>query len=326
MDNLENVNKESKKNNNEINNIIPEDNMAIEVKRNIISKLYSEIIKQEEENIMSNKSKDIDLVNIYNSLLHINDPSFLESDNQEKNKLDDQLRLKMITDIRNDILKNYILTFKLNIYNLYENIEKNTKIINELFYDYLIIFLILKTGGKIKYSPVDRIFIFGESEQDIICKILNNHVDIDIKLCNELKTLYYMLSMQKKVKDYEEKNEKMKEGGEKKNWKLSEEDYCRIILKKDFVIKQLEDKIENLKKNENNSQILNDLEKENENNKKEIEDMKRMHDMEFELMASAVYGLGINLFFNKEQQINEQINKSSSWLTRQKDYIMENKD
>ena len=88
----------------------------------------------------------------------------------------------------------------------------------------------------------------------------------------------------------------------------------------------MEEKIENLKKNENNSQILNDLEKENENNKKEIEDMKRMHDMEFELMASAVYGLGINLFFNKEQQINEQINKSSSWLTRQKDYIMENKD
>ena len=51
--------------------------------------------------------------------------------------------------------------------------------------------------------------------------------------------------------------------------------------------------------------------------------MKKMYDLEFELMASAVYGLGINLFFNKEQQHNEQIVNNSSWITRQKDYIME---
>ena len=43
------------------------------------------------------------------------------------------------------------------------------------------------------------------------------------------------------------------------------------------------------------------MEEENEINKKEIEDMKKMYDLEFELMASAVYGLGINLFFNKYQ-------------------------
>ena len=48
-----------------------------------------------------------------------------------------------------------------------------------------------------------------------------------------------------------------------------------------------------------------------------------MYDLEFELMASAVYGLGINLFFNKEQQHNEQMSNSSSWLNKQKDYIME---
>ena len=51
-----------------------------------------------------------------------------------------------------------------------------------------------------------------------------------------------------------------------------------------------------------------------------------MYDVEFELMASAVYGLGINLFFNKEQQHNEQIVGNSSWLTRQKDYITDLKE
>ena len=43
--------------------------------------------------------------------------------------------------------------------------------------------------------------------------------------------------------------------------------------------------------------------------------------VEFELMASAVYGLGINVFFNKEQQHNEQMINNSSWLSRQKDYV-----
>ena len=57
-----------------------------------------------------------------------------------------------------------------------------------------------------------------------------------------------------------------------------------------------------------------------------IERLKRMYDVEFELMASAVYGLGINLFFNKEQQHNEQIVGNSSWLTRQKDYITDLKE
>ena len=34
----------------------------------------------------------------------------------------------------------------------------------------------------------------------------------------------------------------------------------------------------------------------------------------------------INLFFNKEQQHNEQIVGNSSWLARQKDYITDLKE
>jgi hypothetical protein len=78
--------------------------------------------------------------------------------------------------------------------------------------------------------------------------------------------------------------------------------------------------------NTNNENTFRDLEEENETNKKEIEEMKRLYDVEFELMASAVYGLGINLFFNKEQQHNEQIINNSSWLTRQKNYITDLKE
>ena len=104
---------------------------------------------------------------------------------------------------------------------------------------------------------------------------------------------------------------------------LNQQDLYKVILKKDFIINQLEIKIENLNRNTNNENTFRDIEEENEINKKEIDEMKRMYDLEFELMASAVYGLGINLFFNKEQQLNEQINNNSSWLSRQKDYIME---
>ena len=104
---------------------------------------------------------------------------------------------------------------------------------------------------------------------------------------------------------------------------MSQQDFCKIILKKDFIINQLESKIEILSGNNNNENTFRELEEENETNKKEIEDMKKMYDLEFELMASAVYGLGINLFFNKEQQHNEQMSNSSSWLNKQKDYIME---
>ena len=94
-------------------------------------------------------------------------------------------------------------------------------------------------------------------------------------------------------------------------------------MKKDYIINQLETKIENFNRMTNNENTFRDIEEENELNKKEIEEMKKKYDLEFELMASAVYGLGINIFFSKEQQLNEKLVNSFSWLTRQKDYVME---
>ena len=178
----------------------------------------------------------------------------------------------------------------------------------------------------------------------MICTILNNYLNLSSisekdKAPQELKTIYHIISLYTKIEILQEKinsqNNINKESQEIKEEndpnKLSEQDYCNIILKKDYIISQLEAKIENMNRNTNtnntnNENTFRDLEEENEMNKKEIEDMKRLYDVEFELMASAVYGLGINLFFNKEQQHNEQIVGNSSWLTRQKDYITDLKE
>ena len=213
---------------------------------------------------------------------------------------------------------------------------------------------------EIKYlSPVDRIFLCeNEKEQKFICKILDTYLDIKSyvnkgnkeNIYQEIKSIYnviylytqiYILKTKIKsnnvfnIENNEDNNnnhlnyfnnEIKSDDINYKNYNyfdLSKEDFCKIILKKDYIINQLENKIENFNRTTNNENTFRDLEEENETNKKEIEDMKKMYDLEFELMASAVYGLGINLFFNKEQQHNEQIVNNSSWITRQKDYIME---
>ena len=213
---------------------------------------------------------------------------------------------------------------------------------------------------EIKYlSPVDRIFLCdNEKEQKFICKILDTYLDIKSyvnkenkeNIYQEIKSIYNVIYLytqiyilKRKIKSNNvfniEKNEDNNNNhlndfnneikSDDINYKnynyfdLSKEDFCKIILKKDYIINQLENKIENFNRTTNNENTFRDLEEENETNKKEIEDMKKMYDLEFELMASAVYGLGINLFFNKEQQHNEQIVNNSSWITRQKDYIME---
>ena len=193
----------------------------------------------------------------------------------------------------------------------------------------------------------------NEKEQKLICKILETYLDLNsyIKkenISQELKSIYNIISLYTKINILKRKiksnnnynTDKNDENNSYSNdsnsdiksyeinyennnyYNLSPQDFCKIILKKDYIISQLEAKIENLNRNTNEN-TFRDLEEENEINKKEIEELKKMYDLEFELMASAVYGLGINLFFNKEQQLNEQIVNNSSWISRQKDYIME---
>ena len=244
-----------------------------------------------------------------------------------------------------------------NSQNKYNNNSNNYYYIYNILYDFIILLLILSKNDinnkEIKLlSPVDRIFLCeNNSEQKFICNLLKTYLDIASYIneennCQELKSIYFIIELfsqinilKRKIKSNNYNNKEEEESNiylegiineiksDDTNYKnynyLNHQDFYKIILKKDFIISQLEAKFENLNRNTNNENTFRDLEEENEINKKEIEEMKRKYDLEFELMASAVYGLGINLFFNKEQQLNEQLNNNSSWLSRQKDYIME---
>ena len=244
-----------------------------------------------------------------------------------------------------------------NSQNKYNNNSNNYYYIYNILYDFIILLLILSKNDinnkEIKLlSPVDRIFLCeNNSEQKFICNLLKTYLDMASYIneennCQELKSIYFIIELfsqinilKRKIKSNNYNNKEEEESNiyleginneiknDDTNYKnynyLNHQDFYKIILKKDFIISQLEAKFENLNRNTNNENTFRDLEEENEINKKEIEEMKRKYDLEFELMASAVYGLGINLFFNKEQQLNEQLNNNSSWLARQKDYIME---
>ena len=278
-----------------------------------------------------------------------------------------QKEFNIIKNIYSKISKDYNMTLNEHLESIYHNFSHFSKkqndlnklknknsyshyYINDILYDFLILILILNKNDlnnkDIKLlSPVDRIFLCeNPQERKVICNILNNYLNMNIistkkDIPQELKSIYHIISLyieldtlKEKINSYNIANQEKEENKDINNKnQLSEQDYCNIIAKKDFIINQLEAKIENMNRNTNtnntnNENTFRDLEEENEMNKKEIEDLKRMYDVEFELMASAVYGLGINLFFNKEKQHNEQIINNSSWLTRQKDYITDLKE
>ena len=95
------------------------------------------------------------------------------------------------------------------------------------------------------------------------------------------------------------------------NIKLDDQEYCQIILKKDYMISQLQSQLENfeeIKQNEENEneeneneQILAELEEELEYYKKENDDYKKKYEFEFELVASALYNTGVQFLKFKEE-------------------------
>ena len=342
---INNINNEIEIDNDVLNienfNEVQEKNEILIMKKQIIIKILKNLINTDIKFIDDNYD-ELDILQIMNILNYLDKSfsvDFIIPNNNDNSNFYYQKEFDIIKNIYTKITKDYNINLNESLESLYY--------IYDILYEFIILILILNKSDinnkDIKYlSPVDKIFICGDpQEQKIIFQILSKYLNLNQiiqreDVPQELKSIYHVVSLYTKIGNFEEKKNleknliKTDENEEKNDTALSEQDYCKIILKKDYIISQLEAKIESLNRNTNtnntnNENTFRELEEENEMNKKEIEDLKRMYDVEFELMASAVYGLGINLFFNKEQHHNEQIINNSSWLTRQKDYITESK-
>lgn len=104
----------------------------------------------------------------------------------------------------------------------------------------------------------------------------------------------------------------------KGNGKLTDQDYCKIILKKDYIISQLQSLLDEKSygNNSNNEQL--------EYYKATLNEMKAKHDEEFELIAGSLYNLGLNFFTYKEKVREEKM--QMGWLERQKNIFFSSKD
>ena len=361
---INNINNEIEIDNDVLNienfNEVQEKNEILIMKKQIIIKILKNLINTDIKFIDDNYD-ELDILQIMNILNYLDKSfsvDFIIPNNNDNSNFYYQKEFDIIKNIYTKITKDYNINLNESLESLYLNFSRNSdsKIQNnnnsyyyiyDILYEFIILILILNKSDinnkDTKYlSPVDKIFICGDPQgQKIIFQILSKYLNLNQIIQREdvpqgLKSISHVVSLYTKIGNFEEKKNleknliKTDENEEKNDTALSEQDYCKIILKKDYIISQLEAKIESLNRNTNtnntnNENTFRELEEENEMNKKEIEDLKRMYDVEFELMASAVYGLGINLFFNKEQHHNEQIINNSSWLTRQKDYITESK-
>ena len=348
----------------ELYNTIEKKRAQLRMKKNIIIKISNKIINTE-INLIDDNYDDLNILQIINILNYL-DKSFSTNyfiPNNSQQEFYFQKEFNIINNIYTKIVKDYNISLNQHLEPLRQNFlhfskkqrDSNTQknnysyyYIYDTLYDLIILILILNKNDinnkDIKYfSPADKIFLCDDqNEQKLICNILNNYLNMNLisrknDVAQELKTIYNIVSLYTKIDTLEKikSQNSIKEENELKEKnnmnKLNEQDFCNIILKKDHIINQLETKIENLNRNTNtnntnNENTFRELEEENEMNKKEIEDMKRLYDVEFELMASAVYGLGINLFFNKEQQHNKQIINNSSWLSTQKEYVTDMKE
>ena len=336
------------------------------MKKKIIIKISNKLISTD-INLIGDNYEDLNILQIINILNYL-DKSFSTDyfipNNNNQKEFYFQKEFNIIKNIYTKIIIDYNISLNEGLEPLHQNFLHFSKKQRELnsqknnysyyyiydtLYDFIILILILNKNDinnkDIKnLSPVDKIFLCeDQNEQKLICNILNNYLNMNLissknSIDKKIKTIYNIVSLYTKIDTLQEKIksqnliiEENKLKNEKNKNELSEQDFCRIIIKKEQIINQLETKIENMNRNTNtnntnNENTFRELEEENEMNKKEIEDMKRLYDVEFELMASAVYGLGINLFFNKEQQHNEQMINNSSWLSRQKDYVTDLKE
>lgn len=152
------------------------------------------------------------------------------------------------------------------------------------------------------------------------------------KLYDKLINENEKLKESSKEKDKENSNESLRTSFDTNpKWDLSEQEYLKIILKKDAEIQQLKDLLSssersspthrNNNNNNNNTHSnysslnCNNVNEIEENYQKEIDDINRRYETEFELISSALYSIG--LCYHKLKNENDYYNNDTpSWLVR----------
>jgi len=279
-------------------------------------KIKNNLINNNFENTSKLKNILYDLIIIYLIFYenkNILSKIFIFNDIQSQIFIMDKIKLYINIDeyinILNNNEKNYLLLSLKNLsifltkFSFYE--DKFSNFENDLN--------ILQKNSQITQSPINPTNlndIFEKSPNSFLNKnVKNNSSNKDFSL--DLNYLRY--------KD-----------------KLTEQDYCKIILKKDFIINQLQNQIENNiseikdvisedKEEDNNQQeneidyqnIIEELKEDIDYYKKENEDYKKKYEAEFELMASAIYNLG-TMFLKYKEDLNNSMLKKESWIYRQK--------
>lgn len=244
--------------------------------------------------------------------------------------------------------------------------------INSFLYNFLLLFFLFVDKTL---SPLEKLLLLEAKYQQKIYTIINKYIDIQssppcrsiiiifalynrvLDLEREIEFLSikeksYIQTISNLEKELEDKNrnhnKKILEQSNddeivldlsylKQQNKLTDQDYCKIISKKDFIIDQLKKLLINNEKNEKSYKMqskelsekntfINEMkrkyEKEIKTIKKEYQDFKDNYKIEFELMASAMYNLGLNYLSYRDETINQ--NKGlPSWVIREKKFMME---
>lgn len=246
----------------------------------------------------------------------------------------------------NSFLYNFLLLFILFVDKTLSPLEK--LLLLEAKYQQKI-YAIINKYIDIQSSPPCRsiIIIFA-----LYNKVLDLEREIEFLSIKEKSYIQTISNLEKELEDINKnnnKNHKLFEQGndneivldlsylKQQNYKLNDQDYCKIISKKDFIIEQLKkllsnkevveksNKVQSKELNEKNiiiNEMKNKYEKEIKAIKKEYEDFKDRYKTEFELMASAMYNLGLNYLKYRDETITQ--NKGlPSWVIREKKFMIE---
>ena len=251
----------------------------------------------------------------------------------------------------NSLLYNYLLLFLLFVEKTLSPIEKLLNI--EIKYQRKI-YTVISEYIDVQSSPSCRPII-------VLFTLYNRVLELEKKvneLSNKEETFIQTISqleneLKEKTKELDEAIQKEMDTKKRNNEdiisdfdltymkmkkSLNDQDYCKIILKKDYTISQLKKLLNNKEQRDNSnltmSSILNEkqilfndiitkYESQIKKLQNELDNLKSNTKIEFELMTSAMYNLGLNYLNYRNDTVNQR-EGIPSWVIKEKKFLMEN--